>query len=221
MVRYEIVGNDIQFIRFFLDRGEGIYTDAGYLMYKDSTVSLNTTVRGGFTGGLSRMLTGETLFTIELYGPGEVGISSMLPGKIVPIRLDGSFNLLVNISSFLAAETTVNFGAKMSKLSATFLAGLPIVLERFTGTGMIFLHAFGDLIFRALRPGEILQVDVTHLLAFVEGTNYTISRVGGIKSMIFSGEGFFFITFKGPGYVWLRGSSIDKLVRYFCLRCRK
>ena len=41
--------------------------------------------------------------------------------------------------------------------------------------------------------------------------SYGISRVGGIKSMLFSHEGWFFVKIEGPGRVYLHTATAQQL----------
>ena len=48
-------------------------------------------------------------------------------------------------------------------------------------------------------------------MAFSNGINYDIQKTGGLKSMFFSGEGFFLATLKGTGTVYLQSLPFSRL----------
>ena len=72
-------------------------------------------------------------------------------------------------------------------------------MQRLDGDGMVFVHAGGTVIDRTLAPGETLHVDTGCIVALASTVDYDIKFVGGVKSAIFGGEGFFFASLRGPG----------------------
>ncbi|QKR00787.1 TIGR00266 family protein [Metallosphaera tengchongensis] len=212
MPQYQVVGADLQYLKVQLSQGEGIYADAGHMVMKDSGVSLQTRLRGGFLSGLKRAITGGSFFVTEFYGPGEVVLSGIFPGKIVSVPMQGG-GIMAESHSFLAAETTVEYDASLARLSAGILGGEGLFLARFRGTGNLFLHAYGGLYIKDLAPGETIQVEASHLMAFQEGMNYSVQLVGGLRSIFFSHEGLFFVTITGPGRVWLHTLTAQQLAQ--------
>ena len=59
--------------------------------------------------------------------------------------------------------------------------------------------------------GETLRVDTGCIVAFEESINYDIQMAGGLKSMIFGGEGLFLATLSGFGTVWLQSLPFSRL----------
>ncbi|MCI5118107.1 MAG: AIM24 family protein, partial [Candidatus Electrothrix sp. LOE1_4_5] len=64
---------------------------------------------------------------------------------------------------------------------------------------------------RELRAGESLRVDTGCLVALTQGVEYDIEYVGNVKSAVFGGEGFFFVSLRGPGHVWLQSLPFSRL----------
>ena len=62
-----------------------------------------------------------------------------------------------------------------------------------------------------LGPGEELHVDTGCLAAMTSDVTYDVTKVGGIKSMIFGGEGVFFARLTGPGKVWIQSLPFSRL----------
>jgi len=213
MVSFSIEGADMQYLKVALASGEKIYADSGHLISKDKNMAFNTIMQGGFLAGLKRAVTGSTFFVSELVGPGEVVLAGYFPGKIFSIELNGSSSLFAESHSFLTMEQSVIYDAQMARLGAGILAGEGLFLARFSGHGKIFLHAYGGLIEKELKPGERIQVEAGHLLAFDGNMNYNISKVGGIKSMLFAHEGWFFVEIEGPGRVYLHTTTAQQLAR--------
>lgn len=73
-----------------------------------------------------------------------------------------------------------------------------------------FVHAGGTLIRRQLN-GETLRVDTGCLVAFTDGIDYDVQLAGGLKSMLFGGEGLLLTTLKGSGTVWLQSLPFSRL----------
>jgi uncharacterized protein (AIM24 family) len=49
------------------------------------------------------------------------------------------------------------------------------------------------------------------LVAFTPGVEYDIERAGGLKSMVFGGEGLFLATLRGTGTVWLQSLPFSRM----------
>jgi uncharacterized protein (AIM24 family) len=60
---------------------------------------------------------------------------------------------------------------------------------------------------------ETLRVDSGCVVAFESQIDFDIQMSGGLRSMIFGGEGIFLATLRGSGRVWLQSMPIRKLVQ--------
>jgi len=89
--------------------------------------------------------------------------------------------------------------------------GEGFIMQRLDGDGWVFVHAGGTLVKKELQPGETLHVDTGCLAAMTADVDYDLVRAGGIKSMVFGGEGVFFVTLTGPGTVWLQSLPFSRL----------
>ncbi len=58
---------------------------------------------------------------------------------------------------------------------------------------------------------ETLRLDTGCLVAFTQGIDYDIGLAGGLKSMLFGGEGIFLATLKGSGTVWVQSLPFSRL----------
>ena len=61
-----------------------------------------------------------------------------------------------------------------------------------------------------VEPGKELVVDTGHLVAFSDDVDYSIGKVGGIRSLISGGEGLV-MRFKGSGHVWVQTRNMASL----------
>ena len=84
------------------------------------------------------------------------------------------------------------------RLGAGFFGGEGFVLQRLRGDGRAFIHIGGTVIRKELN-NDTIRVDTGCIAAFSPGIDYDIERAGGLKSMIFGGEGLFLATLRGTG----------------------
>ena len=228
-VDYEILGDDLQFVKIELDPGEAAIAEAGAMMYVEDGIAMQTIFgdgsqqqqQGGFMGALvgagKRLLTGESLFMTVFLNQGQgkkkVAFAAPYPGRIEAIRLsEVGGELLAQKDSFLCAAKGVSIGIAFNKrFGVGLFGGEGFILERLTGDGWCFLHAGGAHEERTLAPGETLRVDTGCLVAFQPSVTYDIQMVGGLKSALFGGEGLFFTTLRGPGKVWLQSLPFSRL----------
>jgi uncharacterized protein (TIGR00266 family) len=148
------------------------------------------------------------------YGKSHVAFSAPYPGTIIPIDLrEMPQGLIVQKDGFLAAAR----GTKMAmhfnqKLGAGLFGGEGFILQKLTGDGKAFIHAGGTIIEKRLN-NQLLRVDTGCVVAFEPGINFNIARAGGLKSMIFGGEGLLLATLQGTGRVWLQSMPVKKLIQ--------
>ena len=58
---------------------------------------------------------------------------------------------------------------------------------------------------------EMIRVDTGCLVAFTKGIDYNIALAGGLKSMLFGGEGIFLATLSGTGTVLLQSLPFSRM----------
>src|SRR5262249_39362614 len=135
------------------------------------------------------------------------------PGKIVAIHLAQiGGELLAQKDSFLVAAKGVSIGIAFTKrFGAGLFGGEGFILERLQGDGWAFVRAGGRLEEGTLAQGELLRVDTGCIVAMQPTVDYDIEMIGGLKSMLFGGEGLFFATLRGPGKVWLQSLPFSRL----------
>jgi uncharacterized protein (AIM24 family) len=100
--------------------------------------------------------------------------------------------------------------AFQKKLGVGFFGGEGFILQKLTGDGKAFVHAGGTVVKKELN-GETLRVDTGCIVAFDESIHYDVQMAGGLKSMVFGGEGLFLATLSGFGTVWLQSLPFSRL----------
>ena len=225
-VDYNIIGDDMQIVEIELDSQETVIAEAGAMNYLDPSISFESKMGDGsklekgfmdkiFSAG-KRMLTGESIFMTHFTNSGEgkkhVAFASPYPGKIIALNMSDIDNeIICQKDAFLCAalgtEVTITFN---KKLGAGFFGGEGFILQKLMGDGMAFIHACGTIVKKELN-NETLLVDTGCLVAFTKGINYDIQKTGGLKSMFFSGEGFFLATLQGTGTVYIQSLPFSRL----------
>ena len=84
-------------------------------------------------------------------------------------------------------------------------------MQKLTGPGTAFVEIAGELTKYELKAGQTLKVDQSHVAMIDPTVNFDITRVKGIKNILFSGEGLFLATVTGPGSVWLQSMPLANL----------
>jgi uncharacterized protein (TIGR00266 family) len=227
-VDYKIVGDDLQLVEIELDPGETVIAEAGAMTYMEDGITFaakmgdGSNPEGGLLGLLGqvgrRALAGESLFLTHFTnaargGKRKVGFAAPYPGKVVPLDLSQYGGRLVcEKSCFLCAA----YGTRLSvtfrkKIGTGLFGGEGFILQTLEGDGMAFVHSGGTVIRRTLADGEVLRLDTGCLVAMTAGVEYNIERAGGLKSMLFAGEGLFLATLQGPGDVWIQTLPFARL----------
>lgn len=232
-IDYRILGESIQVVEIELDPQETVIAEAGAMLYMEEAISFKTkmgdgseandTILGKIFKAGARMITGESLFMTHFTNAGggrsadgkaKVAFSAPYPGTVIPIDLQKMYNneILVQKDGFLCAalgtEVSIAFNRK---LSSTFFGGEGFILQKLRGDGKAFVHAGGTVIEKELH-NETLRVDTGCIVAFESTIDFDIQRTGGLKSMVFGGEGLFLATLRGTGRVWLQSMPIRKLI---------
>jgi uncharacterized protein (TIGR00266 family) len=226
-VDYEVFGAEMQFVEIELDPGESVVAEAGGMMYMENGIEMNTIFgdgggqEGGFmdklVGAGKRLLTGEslfmTVFTHQGSGKAKCAFASPYPGKIIPVDLaKAGGTLICQKDAFLCAAKGVTVGiAFQKKIGTGLFGGEGFIMQKLEGDGKAFVHAGGTIVEKELGPGESLRVDTGCLVALEPSVRYDVEFVGGVKSAIFGGEGFFFAQLAGPGKVWLQSLPFSRL----------
>ena len=220
-LEYTIQGDNLQVARIRLKPGQEIYAEAGKMLYKTANVQWESRMTGAglgakLLGALQRKLMGESLFWTHFRsdGPGEVGFAGSYPGRIQPFDLAAGQSVIVQRDAFLCAQETVQVSIEFVKrIGAGFFAGEGFILERLTGPGTALIHGGGDFVEFELKPGELLQIDTGCVVGFDASVTYDVQLAGGIKTMVFGGEGLFLATLTGPGKVIVQSLTLAKLRR--------
>ena len=227
-IDFEIKGQELQFVEIELDPGESAVAEAGALVWKDASVGMTTVFGdgsadqgGGFMGKLlgagKRLVTGESLFTTVFThngsGKARVAFAAPVPGAIIPLKLsDVGGTLICQKDAFLAAAKGVSIGiAFQRKVMTGLFGGEGFIMQKLEGDGWVFVQFGGMVVERTLAAGEELHVDTGCLAALTPSVEFDLIGAGGVRSVIFGGEGLFFARLRGPGKVWIQSLPFARL----------
>jgi uncharacterized protein (TIGR00266 family) len=106
----------------------------------------------------------------------------------------------VTRGAFLASDTEVDVDSQFGGFQG-FFSGLGFGMLRASGTGDLYLSAFGGV--REVEVTDEYVVDTGHILAFEEHLDFDVETVGGWKPTLLSGEGLV-CRFRGEGTVYVQ-----------------
>jgi uncharacterized protein (TIGR00266 family) len=203
-LKFKIDGSpDFSFLTVTLPAGQMLKVEASAMATMDTNLVMKTKMKGG----ISRMLSGENLFLNEFTaenGQGEIGIAPATPGDLIHRYLRGE-TLYLQSGAFVASSPDIKIETKWQGFTKGFFSGESLFLIRASGEGDLWLNSYGAIIEIDVKDGYV--VDTGNIVAFTEGLEYSISKVGGYKSLFFSGEGFV-CRFKGEGKLWIQTRSV-------------
>jgi len=207
-MQYAIVGDIMPAVECTLSRGESMYTQSGAMAWMTDGFTVDSNIKGGLGRGIGRMFTGESLFMATYTAQcdnARIAFAPTVPGKIMPVQLDGYSQLICQKDAFLCAEPMVELKTVFSKkFTSGLFGGEGFLLQQLTGIGLAFLEVDGDIVVRDLAPGEVLKVDTGNVVAFDSNVRYEVETVKGLKNIFFGGEGLFLTRLTGPGRVYLQ-----------------
>lgn len=239
MITRKITGNAMQVATCQLGAGQCMYAEPGKFLWKTQNVTIETRLTrpagsdagappaaGGFLQKAldvsKRVLAGEHLafqYFTPLGGSGLVAFAGVVPGELRAIDLDGTCGWYTEKSTFVAAESGVDFDIAFTGLRAGMRGGTGFVLEHFTGTGTLLIAAAGN--FAELNPakyGGKIQVHTGCVVAFEDRLSYGVERVGGLNAQtamtaVFGAEGVNLATLEGDGTVLIQSMNLEALAR--------
>lgn len=227
-IDYQILGEGVQLVEIELDPNETVIAEAGAMVYMEDGIVFETKMGDGSEANQSlfgkllsagtRVLTGESVFMTHFthrgYGKAKVAFAGPYPGTVIPIDLSQMYDrtLIAQKDSFLCAALGTKVSITLNrKLGSGLVGGEGFILQKLQGDGKTFVHAGGTVVEKQLN-NETLRIDTGCVVAFESSLSFDIQSSGGLKSMLFGGEGIFLATISGTGRVWLQSMPIRKLV---------
>jgi uncharacterized protein (TIGR00266 family) len=211
-LKYEILHRpSFSLLEVELSSGEAVQAEAGAMVHMSPSVKIETKAKGGVLGAFKRSMLGGESFFINTFraegGSGSIGLAPAYPGDIEAFELNGI--LYAQSGAFLASSEGINIDTKWGGANS-FFGREGLFLLKMTGSGLVFLSSFGAIYKKELHD-ESFIIDTGHMVAFSEGLDFNIRRVGGLKSTLFSGEGLV-AEFHGTGTLYIQTRSMDSFL---------
>jgi len=200
--------------RVKLDPGESIAAESGAMVSMSGGIEIETSMKGGLVGALKRkVLGGESFFmnTFKANEAGEVTLAPSFPGDIYAVEMTNQV-LFAQSGAYLASSGNIEVDTKWGG-AKTFFSREGFFLLKLSGAGTLLLSSYGAIHHVELAAGEKYVVDTGHMVAFDEGVDYKVTRVGGLKSTFLSGEGLV-CELTGPGKILIQSRSADAFLSW-------
>jgi uncharacterized protein (TIGR00266 family) len=216
-MRYHLAQKpDFAAVRVAFDQpGEQMVVESAGMIARDSGVQMETKLQGGlFAAAKRKLLGGESLFT-NTFTASQAGqtlwLAPAAEGDVELIEMNGQFTMFLSSGAFLAAVPSVQIDTKWGGARG-FFSGAGLFLLAASGYGPLFFSAYGGI--HAIDVGPAGYVcDTGHVVAFTGGLNYQVTKMGGLKSLFFSGEGLV-CRFSGQGRLWVSTRNPGSLVSF-------
>ena len=202
-----------------LDAGESVQAESGAMVSMTGNIAIETAMKGGLLGAVKRkILGGESLFanTYTAQGaPGQITLAPSLPGDVGTLTLQGE-TMFIQSGSDLAGSASIDLDTQWGG-ARSFFGSEGLFLLRASGHGEVILSSYGAIHKVMIGSGQPYRVDTGHVVAFGQGLEFQVERVGGWKSTLLSGEGLV-CTFRGSGPLYLQTRSTQAFLSWLIPR---
>ena len=201
--------------------GEQIKVEPGAMVAQSEGLEMKTGMSsggglGGFMKSMMKSAFGGESFFVNTYtaGPsgGWISLAPSSPGDIETFDLDPGQSFYMQGGAFMASTINVDTSTKFQGAKSLFSREGAFFLraEAADVPGSVFFTSYGAMKEIEVTPDKPIKIDNGHVVAFSEGLNYQISKVKGLGSFFFGGEGFT-LDFHGSGSVWIQTRNIQSL----------
>lgn len=198
-------------LRLGLARGERIKAEAGAMVAMSPGIELQARASGkGLLGTIAAAVGGEAIFgsLFTAREAGELTLAPSVPGDIVALKLSQQ-TIYAQGGAYLAGAEDLELSTQGSLRA--MMGGEGLFLSKITGSGDLFLTAYGSVIEKTLAPGEVWVVDTGHMVALESSVSYQIRTAArGLFSSVATGEGLV-AEYQGPGRVWVQTRNLRAL----------
>ena len=211
-MKYEIKNQPFTVLTLHMEQGESIKCQSGAMAWMSPGIQMETKT-GGLGGMFKKALIGESLALSHYTAAraGELTLAKHSPGDILAFNI-GQTPLIAQKTSFLAATQGVNMDIYLQqRASAGFFGGEGFLMQRYSGSGYVWLEIDGSVQERELGAGEKLIIDSGYVAAMEATCSMEIQTVKGLTNVLLGGEGLFNTVVTGPGKVWLQTMPINAL----------
>ncbi|MBR4861796.1 MAG: TIGR00266 family protein [Firmicutes bacterium] len=214
-MKYRIVGEPLPAVICDVEPGETLITEGGAMSWMSPNMKMDTTSGGGLGKMFGRMFSGESLF-LNRYsaqgGMGQIAFASSFPGSIRAIEIAPGKDIIVQKSSFLAAQEGVDLSVFFQKrFGSGLFGGEGFIMQKLSGHGTAFVEIDGYAVEYNLTATQSIIVDTGYLAMMDATCSMDIVTVPGVKNALFGGEGIFNTVVRGPGKIVLQTMPVNKV----------
>lgn len=214
-MKYEIKGSPFPAAICYLEAGEQLITEGGGMSWMSPNIKMETTTNGGLGKAIGRAFSNEKMFQnryTSVGSNGMISLTSSFPGEIKAIELNQGDEIICQKSSFLASTPGVNMSVFFrKKLSTGLFGGEGFIMQKFSGSGLLFIEIDGTPIEYDLQAGEQIVIDTGHLVMMSSSCKMDVKTISGMKNILFGGEGIFNTVVEGPGKIILQTMPVTRL----------
>lgn len=214
-MQYQIKGETLPVVICQLNAGEKMITEKGSMSWMSPNMKMETSTNGGIGKAFGRMFSGDSIFQ-NIYtaqgGNGLIAFASSFPGSIKAFEVAPGQEMILQKSAFLASESGIELAIHFhKKIGSGLFGGEGFILQKVSGTGVVFAEFDGHVVEYELTAGQQMVVDTGHLAAMSPSCTMDIQTVPGVKNMVLGGEGLFNTVITGPGHIWLQTMPISNV----------
>jgi uncharacterized protein (TIGR00266 family) len=218
MMNHRVIGTTLPVLEFQLQPGESVVAVSGELSWMSSSIQLKTGAQhggGGLLGAFKRVAGGGSLFMTEYWAQGEPGLlafATRVPGHILPVEVRSNQTYMLHRHGFLCSTPGVDLSVGFQQsLGAGIFGGDGFLLQKVAGACEAWIELDGEVVTYDLRHGETMRVHPGHVGMFEATVQFQITRIQGIRNMLFGGDGIFLAALTGPGRIWLQSLPLSNL----------
>ena len=205
-----------------LGSGESLKVEPGAMVAQSRGVDMKTGMGsgggiGGFLKSVVKSAVGGESFFVNTYtasgSGGWVSLAPSAPGDIMEFNLAPGEEFFMQGGAFMACTPSVDMDTKFQGAKSRFSREGAFFLRAHTPRGVegkVFYTSYGAMKEIEVTPDKSIKIDNGHVVAFTEGLSYNISKVKGLGSFMFGGEGFT-LDFQGSGKVWIQTRNMSSL----------
>jgi uncharacterized protein (TIGR00266 family) len=167
-------------------------------------------------GSLGLSIIGGQSFWVNDYtatnGQAEAAFAAAPVGDVETLEVKADQGFIIQKSAYIASTQGVDLDVKWEGFTKG-LFGQGLFMLKAKGSGTLFINTFGAIDKHTLTAGQRLTVDNFHLVAFTDSCSYKVTRFGGLKETLLSGEGLV-TQITGPGDVYIQTKNLQEFVEW-------
>ncbi|SHK05463.1 TIGR00266 family protein [Hespellia stercorisuis] len=211
-MQYEVKGGSFPAVVCTCSPGEKLVCESGAMSWMSPNMKMDTNTNGGIGKAFGRMFSGESIF-LNSYeatdGEGMIAFASSFPGDIRVVQVEPGREVVLQKKAFLAGESSVQLSIFFQKkFGSGLFGGEGFIMEKVSGSGLVFVEIDGSAVEYDLAAGQSLVVDTGYVAMMDATCSMDIKKVPGVKNMLLGGEGIFNTVITGPGKVTIQTMPI-------------